>query len=55
MSFIYNRKRSGPNIDPCGTPDFIERVSDLRFFTLINCFLFDRYDLSNLTAKSEKW
>ena len=39
--YIY-RKRSGPKIEPWGTPVTIGRVSDLVSFTSTNCCLFDK-------------
>ena len=46
MSFIYRRNRSGPKIDPWGTPrkSCPGSEKDLLKFTLT--FLFDRYDLN---------
>ena len=39
MSFIYIRKRSGPNIDPCGTPVEIVNTFDVMPFISIYCDL----------------
>jgi len=47
ISLIYMRKRRGPNIDPCGTPQVISRFSECVFLYLTLCCLLDRYDLNH--------
>ena len=39
MSFMYIRKRSGPNIDPCGTPVEIVNTFDVMQFISTYCDL----------------
>src|SRR6056300_1948358 len=39
-SFIYNKKRIGPRIDPCGTPHVME--FDLQLLYVTNCVLLQR-------------
>ena len=46
MSFIYMIKRSGPSLEPCGTPALTSRKLDFSPSTITHCFLFDRYDLN---------
>ena len=41
-SFLEREKRSGPNTEPCGTPYFTGRKSDLIVFRQTNCPRFDR-------------
>ena len=43
-SFLYIRKRSGPKIDPYGTPQFISPVFEKTFSSVTKKFLFERYD-----------
>jgi hypothetical protein len=42
MSLIKARNRSGPRIDPWGTPAFIERIFDSLPFNKTFCFREDR-------------
>ena len=51
-SFLYIRKRSGPKMEPWGTPVTIGKVSDLVSFTSTNCYLFDKYLFNNLSGVS---
>ena len=46
MSFIYKRNRSGPKIDPWGTPHKSCPGSEKDLFKLTLNFLCDRYDLN---------
>ena len=39
MSFMYIRKRTGPNIDPCGTPVEIVNTFDVMPFISTYCDL----------------
>jgi hypothetical protein len=39
IPFKYMRKRSGPNIDPCGTPAVIEAICDEPLGRTTFCFL----------------
>ena len=41
-SFTYIMKRSGPKIDPWGTPQIISRLDVFIAPACINCFLFER-------------
>ena len=41
-SFTYIMKRSGPKIDPWGTPQIISRLDVFIAPVCINCFLFER-------------
>ena len=41
---MYIRKRSGPKIDPCRTPEFINPASEKTFPSVTKKFLFERYD-----------
>ena len=43
-SLIYNKNRRGPRMDPWGTPQVIERESELWPFILTNCSLLDKYE-----------
>ena len=43
-SFIKRRKRSGPSIEPCGTPHLMVRALDKTPFTKQRCVLFERYE-----------
>ena len=43
-SFMYIRKRSGPKIDPCGTPQFISPTSEKTFSSVTKNFLFQRHN-----------
>ena len=40
------KNRSGPNIDPCGTPYGTDRESDNVRFIQVLCYLFVKYDLN---------
>ena len=42
MSLRYILNKSGPKIDPCGTPVFISDQELYELFTFVLCFLFDR-------------
>ena len=37
--FMYTKKRSGPNTDPCGTPETTGRVVEEASFTTTYCSL----------------
>ena len=39
-SFMYSKKKSGPSIDPCGTPDVTGNQLDVVPSHLTLCFLF---------------
>ena len=39
ISLIYIRKRRGPRIDPCGTPQVTSWNFELEFLNLTHCFL----------------
>ena len=41
-SFMYKRKKKGPNIDPCGTPVLMLSRSEVASGNLMYCFLFER-------------
>ena len=41
-SFTYIMKRSGPKIDPRGTPQIMSRLDVFIAPAYINCFLFER-------------
>ena len=43
-SLIYIRKKSSPNTDPCGTPQFISPVSERTFSSVTKNFLIERYN-----------
>ena len=38
-SFIYIKNKSGPNTDPCGTPEFIFLQLEVRPFKTTPCSL----------------
>ena len=40
MSFIWIKNKSGPSIDPCGTPIVITRLSDAVPSISVYCCLF---------------
>ena len=42
ISFMYIRKRSGPNLEPWGTPALVSSRLDVTQSTTTHCFLFDR-------------
>ena len=42
ISVIYTKKRSGPNIDPWGTPHDMSVLDELFERKLTNCFLLDK-------------
>ena len=42
MSLIYIKKRSGPRVEACGTPPWIESGFDLTFSTSRYCLLLSR-------------
>ena len=42
-SFIYNKNKSGPMTDPCGTPHVMLKISEQWPSTQTNCFLFGKY------------
>ena len=42
MSLIYIKNRSGPRVEPCGTPHLIESGFDLAFSTSTYCVLLSR-------------
>ena len=42
MSLIYIKNRSGPRVEPCGTPHWIESGFDLTFSTSTYCVLLSR-------------
>ena len=44
MSFMYTIKSSGPNLEPCGTPDVTCLTSDFTLSTTVTCRRLDRYD-----------
>ena len=52
MSFIYKRNKSGPNTEPCGTPDTAGSQSELRPSTTTLCWRLCKWDL-NQPSKSE--
>ena len=59
ISLMKIRNKTGPNIEPCGTPDFTSCIEECIFFSTIHCFLSERYDcihfselLSNLWERS---
>ena len=41
-SLIYIRNKSGPKIEPCGTPTEIDDVLDLQPFISVNCVRLDK-------------
>ena len=41
-SFIPSKKKRGPKIDPCGTPQVIVFCVELLLFIVTNCCLFGR-------------
>ena len=43
-SLIYSKNNRGPRMDPWGTPQVIERESELWPFIHTNCSLLDRYE-----------
>ena len=45
QSFIYIRKRSGPKMEPWGTPVTVGRVSDLVSFTSFAVYLINSFFL----------
>lgn len=53
-SFIYEQNKSGPSMDPCGTPVNKERVSDCWLFIQTIWVRFERYDSIHLSASAEK-
>ena len=58
MSFIYKRNRSGPKIDPWGTPHESCPSSEKDLFKLTLNFLCDIYDLkpkNDILRKSEEF
>ena len=46
MSFIYRRNKSGPKIDPWGTPYKSCPVYEKNLFKFTLNILYDRYDLN---------
>ena len=45
MSLIYKRKSTGPNTDPCRTPNVMFNTEELQFFLIETyCFLLLKYD-----------
>ena len=40
------RKRRGPRMEPCGTPQVIDKFSEKVDLYLTRCFLSDKYDLN---------
>ena len=53
-SFIYKQNKSGPSMDPCGTPVDKERVSDCWLFISTFWVQFERYNSTHLSASAEK-
>ena len=51
ISFTYKIKRSGPRIEPCGTPQHILLKSDETSLYKTYCFLLDKQFLNNFKAK----
>ena len=43
MSFMYERKSTGPNTEPCGTPNVMFDIEELKFLTETYCFLLLKY------------
>ena len=52
MSLIYIKNRSGPRVDPCGTPHWIESGFDLAFSTSTYCVLLSRLKSETLSSNS---
>ena len=50
MSLIKRTKRSGPKIDPCGTPDNTSTLSDTTFSIITRCFLQRKYSEKNFRS-----
>ena len=44
MSLIYKRKSTGPNTEPCGTPNVMFDIEELQFLIETYCFLLVKYD-----------
>ena len=44
MSLIYKRKSTGPNTDPCGTPNVMFDIEELQFLIETYCFLLLKYN-----------
>ena len=44
MLLIYKRKSTGPNTDPCGTPNVMFDIEELQFSIETYCFLLVKYD-----------
>ena len=53
MSFIYRKNRSGPKIDPWGTPHESRPGSKKDLFKFNLNFLYDRYDLNKRMTSLE--
>ena len=49
-SFMYNKNRRGPRIDPWGTPSRISKRGLNLFLMLTNCLRFLRYDLNHSSS-----
>ena len=45
MSLMYKRKSTGPNTEPCGTPNVMFDIEELQFLIETNLFLLVRYPL----------
>ena len=52
--FTYNRKRSVPRIEPCGTPCFNVPVSEKTLSIQTKNFLFERQDSNHLVTDAHK-
>ena len=50
MSYIKNR--SGPRVEPCGTPHWIESGFDLAFSTSTYCVLLSKLKSETLSSNS---
>ena len=53
-SVTYNRKRSGPRIEACGTPYFNVPASEKTLSIQTKNFLFEKWDSHYLIADSQK-
>ena len=51
---MYSKNRSGPNIEPCGTPYFTIPADEIVFPTFTIWFLFAKYELNQETVNLSK-